>query len=209
MREKSSQSWLKQALRILSLIFPALLTLSSASLSIADNQTGLEYLIFRLEPLPNESPTPEDSHNKLLALREILGSTAPTGQGHSLVGEDSALTLAKNRLNQHSRYQVMLHAQVRRTEESDFVPVRFRVKRGSATSDVRVYFQLRGANTLRLSTSIVYAPADSLSNVENETAGDRLQSSWVIRDTRKIKVGETNYIDHPRFGVLVVATHPN
>ena len=209
MREKSSQSWLKQALRILSLIFPALLTLSSASLSIADNQTGLEYLIFRLEPLPNESPTPEDSHNKLLALREILGSTAPTGQGHSLVGEDSALTLAKNRLNQNSRYRVMLHAQVRRTEESDFVPVRFRVKRGSATSDVRVYFQLRGANTLRLSTSIVYAPADSRSNVENETAGDRPQSSWVIRDTRKIKVGETNYIDHPRFGVLVVATRPD
>jgi len=209
MREKSSQSWLKQALRMLSLIFPALLTLSSASLSIADNQTGLEYLIFRLEPLPNESPTPEDSHNKLLALREILGSTAPTGQGHSLVGEDSALTLAKNRLNQNSRYRVMLHAQVRRTEESDFVPVRFRVKRGSATSDVRVYFQLRGANTLRLSTSIVYAPADSRSNVENETAGDQPQSSWVIRDTRKIKVGETNYIDHPRFGVLVVATRPD
>jgi hypothetical protein len=209
MKDKSSQSWLKQALHILSLIFPALLTLSSASLSIADNQTGLEYLIFRLEPLPNESPTPEDSHNKLLALREILGSTAPTGQGHSLVGEDSALTLAKNRLNQNSRYRVLLHAQVRRPEEGDFGPVRFRIKRGSATSDVRVYFQLRGANTLRLSTSIVYAPADSLSNVENETAGDRLQSSWVIRDTRKIKVGETNYIDHPRFGVLVVATHPD
>jgi len=209
MREKPSRSWLKRALRILSLIFPALLTLSSASLSIADNQTGLEYLIFRLEPLPNESPTPEDSHNKLLALREILGSTAPTGQGHSLVGEDSALTLAKNRLNQNSRYRVMLHAQVRRTEESDLVPVRFRVKRGSATSDVRVYFQLRGANTLRLSTSIVYAPADSRSNVENETAGDRPQSSWVIRDTRKIKVGETHYIDHPRFGVLVVAMRPD
>ena len=209
MREKSSRSSLKRALDMVSLIFAGLLTLSCASLSIADNQTGLEYLIFRLEPLPNESPTPEDSHNKFLALREILGSTAPTGQGHSLVGEDSALTLAKNRLNQNSRYRVILHAQVRRTEERDFVPVRFRVKRGSATSDIRVYFQLRGANTLRLSTSIVYAPADSRSNVENETAGDRPQSSWVIRDTRKIKVGETHYIDHPRFGVLVVAMRPD
>ena len=89
------------------------------------------------------------------------------------------------------------------------MPVRFRVKRGSATSDIRVYFQLRGTNTLRLSTSIVYAPADSRSNVENETAGDRPQSSWVIRDTRKIKVGETHYIDHPRFGVLVVAMRPD
>ena len=209
MREQSSRSWLKPPPRILSLISTALLTLSCASLSIADNQTGLEYLIFRLEPLPNGSPTPEDSHNKLLAVTEISGSAAPTGQGHSLVGEDSALTLAKNRLNQSSRYQVILHAQVRRTEESDFVPVRFRVKQGSTTSDIRVYFQLRGANTPRLSTSIVYAPADSRSNVENETAGDRPQSSWVIRDTRKIKVGETNYIDHPRFGVLVVATRPN
>lgn len=209
MREKSSRSWLKRPLGMVSLIFAGLLTLSCASLSIADNQTGLEYLIFRLEPLPNESPTPEDSHNKFLALREISGSTAPTDQGHSLVGEDSALTLAKNRLNQNSRYRVILHAQVRRTEERDFVPVRFRVKRGSATSDIRVYFQLRGANTLRLSTSIVYAPADSRSNVENETAGDRPQSSWVIRDTRKIKVGETHYIDHPRFGVLVVAMRPD
>ena len=89
------------------------------------------------------------------------------------------------------------------------MPVRFLVKKGSATSDIRVYFQLREANTPRLSTSIVYAPANSQSNVENETAGDRPQSSWVIRDTRKIKVGETNYIDHPRFGVLVVATPPN
>ena len=209
MREQSSRSWLKPPPRILSLISTALLTLSCASLSIADKQTGLEYLIFRLEPLPNGSPTPEDSHNKLLAVREISGSAAPTGQGHSLVGEDSALTLAKNRLNQSSRYQVILHAQVRRAEESEFVPARFRVKKGSATSDIRVHFQLRGANTPRLSTSIVYAPADSRSNVENETAGDRPQSSWVIRDTRQIKVGETNYIDHPRFGVLVVATHPN
>ena len=194
---------------MVSLIFAGLFTLSCASLSIADNQTGLEYLIFRLEPLPNESPTPEDSHNKFLALREISGSTAPADQSHSLVGEDSALTLAKNRLKQNSRYRVILHAQVRRTEEHDFVPVRFRVKRGSATSDIRVYFQLRGASTLRLSTSIVYAPADSRSNVENETAGDRPQSSWVIRDTRKIKVGETHYIDHPRFGVLVVAMRPD
>ena len=97
MREQSSRSWLKPPPRILSLISTALLTLSCASLSIADNETGLEYLIFRLEPLPNGSPTPEDSHNKLLALREISGSTAPTGQGHSLVGEDSTLTLAKNR----------------------------------------------------------------------------------------------------------------
>ena len=209
MREKSSRSSLKCALGMVSLIFAGLLTLSCASLSIADNQTGLEYLIFRFEPLPNGSPTPEDSHNTFLALREISGSTAPTDQGHSLVGEGSALTLAKNRLKQNSRYRVILHAQVRRTEEHDFVPVRFRVKRGSATSDVRVYFQLRGANTLRLSTSIVYAPADSRSNVENETAGDRPQSSWVIRDTRKIKVGETHYIDHPRFGVLVVATRPD
>ena len=209
MREQSSRSWLKPPLRILSLISTALLTLSCASLSMADNQTGLEYLIFRLEPLPNGSPPPEDSHNKLLALMEISGSTTPTGQGHSLVGEDSALTLAKNRLNQSSRYQLILHAQVRRTEGRDFAPVRFRVKKGSATSDIRVYFQLRGANTSRLSTSIIYTPADSRSNAENETAGDRPQSSWVIRDTRKIKVGETNYIDHPRFGVLVVATRPN
>ena len=209
MREQSSWSWLKRPPRILSLISTALLTLSCASLSIADNQTGLEYLIFHLEPFPNGSPPPEDSHNKLLAIMEISGSTTPTGQGHSLVGEDSALTLAKNRLNQSSRYQVILHAQVRRTEERDFAPVRFRVKKGSATSDIRVYFQLRGANTPRLNTSIVYAPADSRSNVENETADDRPQSPWVIRDTRKIKVGETNYIDHPRFGVLVVATRPN
>ena len=209
MREQSSRSWLKPPLRILSLISTALLTLSCASLSMADNQTDLEYLIFRLEPLANGWPTPEDSHNKLLAVREISGNIAPTGQGHSLVGEDSALTLVKKRLNQSSRYQVILHARVRRTEESDFVPVRFRVKKGSATSDIRVYFQLSGANTPRLNTSIVYAPADSRSNGENETAGDRPQSSWVIRDTRKIKVGETNYIDHPRFGVLVVVTHPN
>ena len=209
MRKQPSRSWLKPPLRILSLISTALLTLSCASLAMADNQTGLEYLIFRLDPLPNGSPTPEDSHNKLLAVREISGNIAPTGQGHSLVGEDSALTLVKKRLNQSSRYQVILHARVRRTEESDFVPVRFRVKNGSATSDIRVYFQLRGANTPRLSTSIIYAPADSRSNVENETAGDRPQSSWVIRDTRKIKVGETNYIDHPRFGVLVVATPQN
>ena len=209
MREQSSRSWLKPPLRILSLISTALLTLSCASLSMADNQTDLEYLIFRLEPLANGWPTPEDSHNKLLAVREISGNIAPTGQGHSLVGEDSALTLVKKRLNQSSRYHVILHARVRRTEESDFVPVRFRVKKGSATSDIRVYFQLSGANTPRLNTSIVYAPADSRSNGENETAGDRPQSSWVIRDTRKIKVGETNYIDHPRFGVLVVVTHPN
>ena len=209
MREKSSQSCLKRSLCIPSLISTVLLTLACASISVADNQTGLEYLIFRLEPVPNESPTPEDPHNKLLVLREISGRTTPTGQGHSLVGEDSALTLAKNRLNQSSRYRVILHAQARRTEESDFVPVRFRVKRGSATSDIRVYFQLRGANTPRLSTSIVYAPAHPRSNVDNETASDRPQSSWVIRDTRKIKVGETNYIDHPRFGVLVVATYPD
>ena len=207
MKGTSSQPRSGPARRILSFVSTVLLALAYVSPSIADDRTGLEYLIFRLEALPDDSPAPANLQNKLLALKEISGSAAPTGQGHSLVDEFGALGSAKERLNQSPRYLVILHAQAQRTVAGRFTPVRFRVKKRNTESDIQVYFQLRGADIRLLSASIVYAPIDSQSIPQSEAASDQHQSSWVIRDTRKIKVGEVNYIDHPQFGMLVVATH--
>ena len=208
MKETSSHSWSGLSRPILSFVSTVLLALAYASPSIADGRTGLEYLIFRLETLPDDSPTPANLQNKLLALKEISGSAAPTGQGHSLVGKFGALRSAKERLNQSPHYLVILHAQAQRNSAGRFAPVRFRVKTGNTESEIRVHFQLRGVGTRLLTASIVYAPTGSQSKTQSETVSDQHQS-WVIRDTRKIKVGEVNYIDHPRFGVLVLATHPD
>ena len=209
MKETSSQPQSGPTRRILLFVSTVLLVLACVSPSIADDRTGLEYLIFRLEALPDDSPAPANLQNKLLALKEISGSAAPTGQGHTLVGEFGALGSAKERLNQSPRYLVILHAQAQRTAAGRFAPVRFRIKKGKTESDIQVYFQLRGADTRLLSASIIYAPTDSQSIPQSEAASDQRQSSWVIRDTRKINAGEVNYIDHPRFGMLVVATHPD
>ena len=118
---------------------------------------------------------------------------------------------AKKRLIQSPRYRVVLHARAQRAEAGNFAPVRFRVKstNGETGEDIRVYFQLSGASTNRLSASIVYAPAYSQSTVENGTADQQNRATWVIRDTRRITIGEVNYVDHPQFGLLVVATPPD
>ena len=98
MKETSSQPRSGPTRRILSFVSTVLLALAYVSPSIADDRTGLEYLIFRLEALPDDSPAPANLQNKLLALKEISGSAAPTGQGHTLVGEFGALGSAKERL---------------------------------------------------------------------------------------------------------------
>jgi len=195
----------------LSFVFFTMLTLTGASLAASNDRNDLEYLIFRFAALPNQLPSPANPHARLLALAEISGSSVPVGRGHSLLSDSGLLVAAKKRLVQSPRYRVVLHAQAQRAEAGNFAPVRFRVKSadGGTGADIRVYFQLRGASTKRLSASIVYAPAHSRSMVKNDTTGQQNGPTWVIRDARRITIGEVNYVDHPQFGVLVVATPPD
>ena len=195
----------------LSFVFFTMLALTCAPLPASNERSDLEYLIFRFAAHLDQLPDPANPHARLLASTEISGSSVPVGRGHSLLSESGLLVAAKKRLVQSPRYRVVLHAQAQRAEAGNFAPVRFRVKSadGGTGADIRVYFQLRGASTNRLSASIVYTPAYSHSTVKNGTAGQQNRPTWVIRDTRRITIGEVNYVDHPQFGVLVVATPPD
>jgi len=195
----------------LSFVFFTMLALTCASLSASNERSDLEYLIFRFAAHLDQLPDPANPHARLLASTEISGSSVPVGRGHSLLSDSGQLVAAKKRLIQSPRYRVVLHARAQRVEAENFAPVRFRVKsaNGETGGDIRVYFQLSGARTNRLSASIVYAPAYSQSTVKDGTADQQNRTTWVIRDTRRITIGEVNYVDHPQFGVLVVATPPD
>ncbi|HCK75512.1 MAG TPA: hypothetical protein DHW07_00025 [Gammaproteobacteria bacterium] len=202
--ENSSRSFR----HILSFILCAILVLPYSSPTEANERTDLEYLIFRYAVPPGGLPEPANSHDRLLALNEILSNSAAAGRGHSLLNGSGSLATAKKRLNKSPSHQVVIHAGAKRLNTGHFAPVRFRVKRrnGEVGAYIRIYFHLSLAGTSRLSTSIVYAHKYSRSKVKDTVTSRPNPSTWVIRDTRTITVGEVNYVDHPRFGVLVVAT---
>ncbi len=148
-----------------------------------------------------------------MALTEISGGNLPLGKGHTLVTTSGILSLAKTRLVRASRYRIVLHAIAKGDDAGNFAPVRFALKsqKTGRESDLRALFQLSGTRTLRLKTSILYrlkSPDSAFQAPVNTRAATPDATAWVIRDSRRITLGEIHYLDHPAFGVLVAARAP-
>ena len=173
----------------------------------------VEYLIFRLDGPSTEAHHHGTRQGALMALTEISGGNLPLGKGHTLVTTSGILSLAKTRLVRASRYRIVLHAIAKGDDAGNFAPVRFALKsqKTGRESDLRALFQLSGTRTLRLKTSILYrlkSPDSAVQANGNKRAATPEATAWVIRDSRRITLGEIHYLDHPAFGVLVAARAP-
>jgi len=173
----------------------------------------IEYLIFRLDASSTETHHQGTRQVALTALTEISAGNMPFGKGHALVTTPSTLSPAKTRLIGASRYRVVLHAIVKGDNTGNFAPVRFVLKsqKTGRESNLRAWFQLNGTRALRLKTSILYrlkSPESAIQTDGNKRAATPETTAWVIRDTRRITLGEIHYLDHPAFGILVVARAP-
>ena len=191
----------------------ALMMLLPSANSAAESTVDIEYLIFRLDASSTETHHQGTWQGALMALTEISAGNLPLGKGHALVTKPSVLSPTKTRLIGASRYRVILHARVKRDDAGNFAPVRFVLKsrKTGRESDLRAWFQLSGTRTLRLKTSILYrlkSPDSAVQANGNKQAATPEASAWVIRDSRRITLGEIHYLDHPSFGVLVVARAP-
>ena len=170
----------------------------------------VEYLIFRLDASNTATRHQGTQQAELIALTEISAGNMPFGKGHALVTKPGVLSAAKTRLVGASRYRVVLHAIAKGDGSGNFAPVRFVLKsqKTGRETDLRALFRLSGTQTLRLQTSILYRPKSPESAIQTDRktrAATPETTAWVIRDTRRITLGEIHYLDHPAFGVLVVA----
>jgi len=173
----------------------------------------IEYLIFRLDASLTETHHQGTRPVALTALTEISAGNMPFGKGHALVTKPSVLSPAKTRLVGASRYRVVLHAIAKGDGSGNFAPVRFALKsqKTGRETDLRALFQLSGTRTLRLKTSILYRRKRTESGIQpdgNKRTTTPETTAWVIRDNRRITLGEIHYLDHPAFGVLVAARAP-
>ena len=190
-----------------------LLTLLPSAISLAGSSVEIEYLIFRRDASPTETRYQGTRQDALMALTEISAGNMPLGKGHTLVTTSGILSPAKTRLAGALHYQVVLHAVAKGSDSGDFAPVRFVLKsqKTGRESDLRALFQLSGTSRRRLKTSILYRPNSPESNIQtrgNKPAATPGSTARVIRDTRRITVGEIHYLDHPAFGVLVAVRTP-
>ena len=182
--------------------------------STAESTVDIEYLVFRLDASSTATRRQGTQQTGLIALTEISAGNMPFGKGHALVTKPSVLSPAKTRLVGASRYRVVLHAIAKGDGSGNFAPVRFVLKsqKTGREADLRAWFQLSDTRTLRLKTSILYRRKSPESVIQSDTkkraATTPETAAWVIRDSRRITLGQIHYLDHPAFGVLVVARAP-
>ncbi len=199
--------WLR---RTLGLGFFVALYAAGVSVSWANDRLKLEYLIFTHQGSSKSSPAQDTRHNQLLALEELSSTDADFGKGHSLLSDSGVLKAHETRLSVSPFYRVTLHAQVAIPTSGEISPVRFRVKRKGVgkASDIRIVFQYKGAPSRPITTSVLYTSPSGEALTPEETTPPQSQKAqpvpWIIRDSRRVALGEVQYLAHPNFGMLFV-----
>ena len=180
------------------------------SSSGANENLYLEYLVFthqRVGDLLLERDTP---HNQLLVESALSSNGAHAQSSHSLISASGLLQQHNVRLKESPSYRVTLHAKTEFTTSGEVPPARFRIKRtvNQNTSDIRINFQYGGSSTRELTTNVLFIPfPEAVATPDEElpqgSLGARLRP-WILRDSRRLNIGEVHYLDHPAFGILLV-----
>ena len=183
---------------------------AGVSVSWANEHLKVEYLIFTHQGPFQSSPKQDTRHNHLLALDELSSIGTDFGKGHSLLSDSGVLKAHQTRLSASPFYRVTLHAQAAIPASGEISPVRFRVKRKGVPqpSDIRIVFQYKGAPSRPITTSVLYTPSSGYALTPKDTAAPQPQETqsvpWIIRDSRRLVLGEVQYLAHPNFGMLFV-----
>ena len=178
--------------------------------SQASEKLFLEYLVFTHQQAGNVLPERDTSHNRLLAVSAFSSNDTHAQSRHSLISGSGLLQQHNLRLKESPFYRVTLHAKTEFTKTGDTPPVRFRIKRAATqdTSDIRIHFQYGGSQNQQLTTNVVYVPfPEAVATPDEERLEgfpDARLEPWILRDSRRLKIGEVYYLDHPAFGILLV-----
>ena len=170
----------------------------------------MEYLVFTHQQAGNVLPERDTSHNRLLAVSALSSNDTHAQSRHSLISGLGLLQQHNVRLKESPFYRVTLHAKTEFTKTGDTAAVRFRIKRAATqdTADIRIHFQYGGSPNQQLTTNVVYVPfPEAIATPDEERLEgfpDARPESWILRDSRRLKIGEVHYLDHPAFGILLV-----
>ncbi len=178
-------------LLISALLLPALP--ASAAPAIAEKEATYE-----IEVLVFENRLPELIGNELLArdgeaprIRGLENAAVPDIAG----GQPYLQPVVAPLLESDGNYRILAHAYWQQTVDSGPKPTSKPVRIASATPD-----ELEGAirfsmsRFLHLDVNLLFRP---------KSAADPAPAVYQISEQRRVKSQETQYFDHPRFGVLV------
>ena len=185
------------------------------SSSGASEKLFLEYLVFTHQQTGNVLPERDTSDNQLLAVSVLSSSDTQAQSRHSLISGSGLLQQHNVRLKESPFYRVTLHAKTEFTKTDDMSPVRFRIKRPATqdTTDIRIYFQYGGSPNQQLTTNVVYVPfleaIETPDEERREGSPGARPEPWILRDSRRLKIGEVHYLDHPAFGILLIVAEKN
>ena len=185
------------------------------SSSGASEKLFLEYLVFTHQQTGNVLPERDTSDNQLLAVSVLSSSDTQAQSRHSLISGSGLLQQHNVRLKESPFYRVTLHAKTEFTKTGDTTAVRFRIKRAATqdTADIRIRFQYGGSPNQQLTTNVVYVPFPEAVATPDEERPEGFVGArpepWILRDSRRSKIGEVHYLDHPAFGILLIVAEKN
>ena len=185
------------------------------SSSGASEKLFLEYLVFTHQQTGNVLPERDTSDNQLLAVSVLSSSDTQAQSRHSLISGSGLLQQHNVRLKESPFYRVTLHAKTEFTKTGDTAAVRFRIKRAATqdTADIRIRFQYGGSPNQQLTTNVVYVPFPEAVATPDEERPEGFVGArpepWILRDSRRPKIGEVHYLEHPAFGILLIVAEKN
>ncbi len=183
--------------------------------SEANQHLYLEYLVFTHQKTYKSSTERDSWPNQLLSLSALSRIDRFSQSSHSLISNAGFLKEYSARLKKSPLYRVTLHAQTELTKSGQIAPVRFRIKRkrSQGTSDIRIAFQYGRLSKRWVTTNVLYAPfpEEIMTSDGARSQGSRNPDSlpWILRDSRRLDVGEVHYLGHPAFGILLVLAEKN
>lgn len=175
--------------RLFLLLLPALLLPAQAATTQAEKPYQVEVLVFE-----HQGAAPADEQWPIEPPAAIRGAVAPNGD----LPAGAKLAETVESLEKDGRYRVLAYAgwtQVP-TAKSHTRPVRIS---GSEASPG----ELDGAVTFHVSR---FLHLDVNLRLREKDASEENPVVYRIRESRRVKSQETQYFDHPRFGLLVRIT---
>ena len=182
--------------------------------AVAGNNYEIEYLLFTHDT-PFIIGTSNHSDTRSLLVEAAMPKTQKRASGVPVQAPlRSVLHQARQALVRSEAHQVVFHGAVVQAPQGAFPPVRhtFSDLKVPTESDLLIDFHLYKPGPLFLKSSLVYRPETTTASVtgfSEKAPPRRSNEKLVIQETRRVRIGEIHYLDHPLLGVLVIVKRRN
>ena len=182
--------------------------------AVAGNDYEIEYLLFAHDT-PFIIDASNHSDTRSLLVEATMPKTRMRASGDPVLAPlGSTLHEARQTLVRSEDHRIVFHGAVVQTPQGAFPPVRYTFSnlKAPAESDLLIDFRLYKPGPLFLKSSLVYLPEITTAFVagfSERATTMRSNEKLVIQETRRVRIGEIHYLDHPQLGVLVVVKRRN